>query len=500
MLFPTTVFAVFFFLVFHGHWALAGHPRARKAFLLAASLFFYGFWSWKFALMLLGSALVNHAAARRMDGLDRAGAPEASRRRLLAGIVALNLGLLGFFKYTGFLFADVLFPLLRPVCAAIGSDAVWTLVRAQEEIYPWISRIVLPVGISFFTFQALSYVVDVYRRRTPPARSWLDFANYLAFFPQLVAGPIVRAANLVPQMEQMPERGQPLEAPRAMILILGGLFKKTVVANWLASRLADPVFAWPEIYSGPDILLAVYAYAVQIYCDFSAYSDIAIGTALLLGFRFPANFNAPYAAATLQEFWRRWHISLSSWLRDYLYIPLGGSRRGEGRTYVNLLVTFLLGGLWHGAAWTFLLWGAFHGLYLALERLVLGWLGRGVRPSGGAFRPLVVWLGRIWIFHVVCFSWILFRGGNLETAGALLRGLAAWRGAVPDVTLWGGTAVAMVVIGLATQLWDGDRLWTGARWIVSRPAWALGAAGALVCTVILALGPEGVAPFIYFQF
>ncbi|MDY0149329.1 MAG: MBOAT family O-acyltransferase [Kiritimatiellia bacterium] len=499
MLFPTTVFAFFFGLVFLGHWALARHPRARKVFLLCASLFFYGFWSWKFALMLLGSALVNHAVALRLERMAEASAPPRSRRRLLTLIVALNLGLLGFFKYTGFLVADVLFPLLRPIGAAIGPEAVWALVRAQEEIYPWISRIVLPVGISFFTFQALSYVVDVYRRRTPPAQSWLDFANYLAFFPQLVAGPIVRAANLVPQMERMPGRAAPIEASRAMVLILAGLFKKIVVANWLASHLADPVFAWPEMYSGPDILLAVYAYAVQIYCDFSAYSDIAIGSALLLGFHFPANFNAPYAATTLQDFWRRWHMSLSSWLRDYLYIPLGGSQRGVGRTYVNLLLTFLLGGLWHGAAWTFLLWGAFHGLYLTAERAVRGWLG-GADSAAGMPSKVGAWLGRIWIFHVVCFSWILFRGGKVETASAMLQGIGAWRSSVADITLWARVPLIMVIIGLATQLFDGDRLWTHLHRLNSLPAWALGAAGAAVLTIILALGPEGVAPFIYFQF
>ncbi len=280
MLFPTTAFAVFFFLVFNLHWALAGRPRARKAFLLCASLFFYGFWSWKFALMLLGSAWVNHAAALRMDRLGEDAASSRRRRRLVIAVVAFNLGLLGFFKYTGFVVADALFPLLRPLCVALGSEAVWALVRIQEEVYPWLARIVLPVGISFFTFQALSYVVDVYRRRVSPARSWIDFANYLAFFPQLVAGPIVRAGTLVPQMEDMPGREHPIEAARAVFLILIGLFKKIVVANWLAARLADPVFAWPERFSGPDLLLGVYGYALQIYCDFSAYSDIAIGAAL----------------------------------------------------------------------------------------------------------------------------------------------------------------------------------------------------------------------------
>ncbi len=496
MLFPTTAFAVFFFLVFQVHWALAGRPRVRKAFLLSASLFFYGFWSWKFALLLLGSALLNHAAARELDRRAVAGQP---RRGLLAATVGFNLGLLAFFKYTGFLVADTLFPLLRPLCRALGPAAVGGLVAVQETVYPWLSQIVLPVGISFFTFQALSYVLDVHRRQAAPARSWLDFANYLAFFPQLVAGPIVRAAALVPQMEAMPGRAAPLEAGRALFLILSGLFKKIVVANWLATRLADPVFAWPERYAGPDLLLAVYAYAVQIYCDFSAYSDIAIGTALLLGFRFPGNFNAPYFATTLQDFWRRWHISLSSWLRDYLYIPLGGSRRGAGRTYLNLFLTFLLGGLWHGAAWTFLLWGAFHGVYLAGERKAREWLGLSRRNAPPA-HPAVAWLGRIWIFHVVCFSWILFRGGNLETAAALLRGLVQWRSAVPAATLWSGLALAMVAAGFLTQFFDGDRLWRVWRRLSAWPAWALGAAAAVALTVILALGPEGVAPFIYFQF
>ncbi|NCA82209.1 MAG: MBOAT family protein [Opitutae bacterium] len=499
MLFPTTAFAVFFFVVFQIHWALAGFPRARKAFLLAASLFFYGFWSWKFALMLLASAAVNHAAAVRMDRLASVGAAEPRRRRLLVGIVALNLGLLGVFKYTGFLFADLLFPLLRPMCLWLGPEAVGWLVQVQEEVYPWLSKIVLPVGISFFTFQALSYVVDVHRRRVAPARSWIDFANYLAFFPQLVAGPIVRARDLVPQMERMPGRDEPIEAGRATFLILAGLFKKTVVANWLASRLADPVFGWPEKFAGPDVLMGVYAYAVQIYCDFSAYSDIAIGTALLLGFRFPANFNAPYFASTLQDFWRRWHISLSSWLRDYLYIPLGGSRGGTARTYANLFITFLLGGLWHGAAWTFLLWGAFHGAYLALERGVR----RGLRipDKGAAPAPWpVAMLGRVWIFHVVCFSWILFRGGRMETVSALLESLVRWRSAVPTVEFWGAGPVAMVAIGFATQFLDGDRLWRAAHQVAAWPSWALASAAAAVLTGILALGPEGVAPFIYFQF
>ncbi len=500
MLFPTFAFALFFFCVFQLHWGLAGRPRMRKTMLLAASLFFYGYWSWKFAGMLLASAWINHALAGVIARRGQSGnSPRAGRGPLVLAL-ALNLGLLAFFKYTGFVVADVIFPLLRPLCLGIGGEAVAWLVHAQESLYPWIDKIVLPVGISFFTFQAMSYVIDVCRRKVAPARSWIDFANYLAFFPQLVAGPIVRAEHLVPQMETMPSRRTPIEGGRAMMLILGGLFKKTVVANWLAANLADPVFAWPEVYSGPDLLAGVYGYALQIYCDFSAYSDIAIGTALLLGFRFPDNFNAPYFAADLRDFWRRWHISLSTWLRDYLYIPLGGSRGGSWRTYLNLFITFLLGGLWHGAAWTFLLWGAYHGVYLSLERMVRNRLPRGLpwvrRLPAGVIR----WAGQVWIFHVVCLSWILFRGGRLSTVGSILRGIGSWRGREDLVTLWTIPTAVMLLLGFALQVGDGRRLDRLRGWIATWPGWAQGVAGAVLLTLILSLGPEGVAPFIYFQF
>lgn len=507
MLFPTAVFALFFFFVFTVHWSLAAWPRTRKAFLLCASLFFYAYWSWKFALMLLVSALFNHAVAGRMYTL-----PVADKRRRVWLVAALvfNLGLLGFWKYTGFVVSDVLLPLLRMVSIRIGPDAVQWLVGFQEELFPVLSRIILPVGISFFTFQALSYVIDVYREKTVPAASWLDFANYLAFFSQLVAGPIVRAKDLVPQMEALPVLGSKIEGGRAAFLILSGLFKKTVIANWLASRLADPVFAWPSAYSGPDVLLGVYGYAIQIYCDFSAYSDIAIGTALLLGFKFPDNFNAPYLATSLQDFWRRWHISLSTWLRDYLYIPLGGSRSGKSRTAVNLLITFLLGGLWHGAAWTFILWGAFHGVYLVIERaLAAVWQRMVGRNAGADSAPGVVrklfavagrFLARIWVFHLVCFSWILFRSGEMEVVREMLGAIAAWRSETSAIVLWENTAVLIVVMGFVTQFFDGQRLWRVYNKISRWPGWLLGVLAALVLTVILALGPEGVAPFIYFQF
>jgi len=490
MLFPTTVFALFFAVVFALHWGLVRFPLTRKLVLLAASLFFYGYWSWKFALMLLASALLNHGAAVL---IDRSSDPRA-RRGMVTLTVTANLLVLGIFKYTGFLFTKLMVPLAVPLCAWLGTTD--QLIALQERVLPFIEKIVLPVGISFYTFQALSYVVDVYWRKTPLARSGLDFANYLAFFPQLVAGPIVRASDLLPQMAVFPDRSVHLDTGRAATLILGGLFKKMVIANWLSEHLADPVFAMPESYGAPDIILGVYAYALQIYCDFSAYSDIAIGCALLFGFHFPVNFNAPYFAVTLQEFWRRWHISLSTWLRDYLYIPLGGSRTGTVRTRINLFVTFFLGGLWHGAGWTFVLWGAFHGAYLSLERAVRRLMGLPEKPSADTTFGKAL-LGRIWIFHVVCFSWILFRAPTLKVAGDMLRSLCKW--GEPGKLLT-GTAVLVLLVGFLLQFIDGRRprpVWDAVgRW----PVWVQGALAAVILTLILGIGPTGVAPFIYFQF
>lgn len=490
MLFPTTVFALFFAAVFFLHWGLVPFPRLRKCALLAASLFFYGYWSWKFALMLAVSGALNHGAAVWMSRT----VDERTRTRLVAWTVTANLLVLAVFKYTGFLFTRLMVPLAIPLCARLGTTE--QLIGLQEQVLPFIEKIVLPVGISFYTFQALSYVVDVYRRHTPAAHSTLDFVNYLAFFPQLVAGPIVRAADLLPQMVVFPGWATRLDTGRAATLILGGLFKKMVIANWLSGHLADPVFAMPEEYGAVDTVLGVYAYAIQIYCDFSAYSDIAIGCALLLGFHFPINFHAPYFAVTLQEFWRRWHISLSSWLRDYLYIPLGGSRDGAMRTRLNLLLTFVLGGLWHGAGWTFVLWGTYHGLYLSLERMVRRICGLPEKPPEHTpwFWAL---LGRVWIFQVVCFAWILFRAQNMAAVQGILRGLTEW-GRVS--VLFSGTAVMMLAVGFLMQLMDGTRprrIWDAVnRW----PLWVQATAAAVILTLILGVGPTGVAPFIYFQF
>ena len=474
MLFPTLEFAIFFAIVLPVTWALNRRPGGWRWFLLLSSYVFYGAWSWKFVGLIAASTLVNQALGVALHRCDkRTGA--ARRRQLITAAVVFNLTTLGFFKYYGF-FALSLEGLLRSL---------------GLEVHLPLLEIVLPVGISFFTFQAMSYVIDIYREEIEPS-PLLDFAVYLALFPQLVAGPIVRASELLHQLKE-PRDPDAIESGRAFRLIAGGLFKKVVIADVLARTVVEPIFASPSLYTGPELLLGIYGYAVQIYCDFSAYSDIAIGVALLLGLRFPDNFNAPYKARSLQDFWRRWHMTLSRWLRDYLYIALGGNRGGRLKTYRNLALTMLLGGLWHGASWMFVIWGAIHGGYLALER----WLGEQgwIRPGEGG--PVRAWLQRIWIFHVVCLGWVFFRAQSMDAVGDILGGLLhGWDHlpVAPPATflaIAAGIGIQYLPEGLLPRL---DAAFSEV------PAVAQGVALALALLVIDALAPPGVAAFIYFQF
>jgi alginate O-acetyltransferase complex protein AlgI len=346
MLFPTLSFAAFFAIVLPVSWLLMPKRVRWRLFMVAASWFFYGAADWRFVPLLAGSTVVNHYFARRIDR-----ATGQARKTWTIVAVTTNLVVLAWFKYIGFL--------------SLTSQSSLRYLGIHAHLP--LPEVLLPIGISFFTFQALSYVIDTSRRKIKPV-SLLEFAVYLSFFPHLVAGPIVRASEFLPQIK---ERIDPrhVDVGKAFWLISLGLFKKVVIASYLATHAADPLFGFPRQHAGVEALFGVYAYAIQIYADFSGYTDIAIGLALLLGIRFPQNFNAPYSAASLQDFWRRWHMTLSRWLRDYLYIPLGGSRRGRTRTYVNIMITMLLGGLWHGAAWTFVAWGALHGGGLIVERL-----------------------------------------------------------------------------------------------------------------------------------
>ncbi len=481
MLFPTFEFGVFFLIVFVVSWELRRKVDMRKLFLLAASYTFYGWWDWRFVGLIALSSLANYLFGRAIGGFERDWI-----RRLFVGLAVIaNLSVLGFFKYYGFFLESL-------------DDVLTSVGLARDLVF---LEIILPVGISFFTFQGISYVVDVYRREINAVRSPLDIFLYISFFPQLVAGPIVRAAHFLPQLEEKPR------LTRAMVglgvtLILSGLIKKMVIANYLATELVDPVFFDPSTLGAIDLLVGVYGYAIQIYCDFSGYSDIAIGIAALLGYRFNANFNQPYRAASLREFWQRWHISLSTWLRDYLYIPLGGSRNGEWATYRNLFLTMFLGGIWHGAAWTYVFWGGFHGAALGIERYVQRRFSsrvEGDEPQAASrLSDGVSWaIGVVVTFHLVCFAWIFFRAENFGLAFDYLVGFADWSSpvqhATPFLALLIAGSLAFHFTPPALGRWVGD----GLKWL---PSPALGLVFGAGLFLIWAVAPEGVAPFIYFQF
>ena len=465
MLFPTLDFGLFFLVAFTLIWAVSGSNEWRKILLLLASWVFYGAWDWRFVALLIASAFINWSSARIIDALD---APGTRKLVVTIGIVA-NLGILGFFKYYDF-FLEQLGGLL----------ATWGYARDLPLL-----QIVLPVGVSFFTFQGMSYLIDVYRGRIR-AGSLLDITLLMSFFPHLVAGPIVRGADLLPQFEKTPKLNRGMVS-MALLLIVWGLFKKAVVASELSVNLVDPVFFDPSAHSSLDLLLAAYGYAVQIYCDFSAYSDMAIGIAALFGYRFPRNFNQPYRAASLQDFWRRWHISLSSWLRDYLYIGLGGNRGGLFMQCRNILLTMLLGGFWHGAKWTFVIWGALHGGVQVIETL---W-----RKAGLPGLPKL--LGILVTFHIVTLGWIFFRAESFDAAIAYLRGIAGgdWSNGMTTPLLAG-----LMLLGMAFHFTPPGLAQAIALRLRRLPAPLLGVLVAVTILVIDAMRFEGVAPFIYYQF
>ena len=370
----------------------------RIIYVSLFSLFFYYESSGEYVLILLFAATMDFFIGRAIGRSE----DEVYRKRLLITSICVNIGMLSYFKYFYFLLD-------------LGQMLLASLGIVTEPAIPLEARdYFIPAGISFYTFQTLSYTADIYRREITPLKRWIDYLFYLSFFPQLVAGPIVRAKDFIPQIYRRPQLLK-AEYGEALTLILSGLVKKAIIGDFIGANLVDLIFAEPTRFTGLENLFAVYGYAMQIYCDFSGYSDMAIGIALLLGFRFNINFDSPYQSGNITEFWRRWHISLSTWLRDYLYIPLGGNRKGAIRTYVNLLVTMLLGGLWHGAAVRFILWGAIHGVALALHKLymqifdALGWRRK---------KPLKIqrFLGQIITFHLVCFAWIFFRADSMETA------------------------------------------------------------------------------------
>ncbi len=494
MLFPTPEFAIFFFTIFVAAWALRTQDEPRKLLLLAGSYFFYGYWDWRFMGLLAGSSAFNYVAGLLIAGTQG----EVMRRRIVGVAVAGNLCLLGLFKYYNF-FMDSLTDL--------------TVTLGIQRDMPFL-EIILPIGISFFTFQGISYVVDVYRGHIKAVRSPLDLFLYISFFPQLVAGPIVRASHFLPQLAKRPELTRSAVV-FGFLLILNGMFKKVVVAHYIASGLVDPVFADPAAATSTDLIAAHYAYAVQVYCDFSAYSDIAIGTAALLGYRFRKNFDRPLGATSLAQLWQRWHISLSTWLRDYLYRALRGDKRDHGaRMYRNMFLTMLLGGLWHGANWTFVLWGAIHGVGLAVERFIKthwhGWRSSRLRlstvgaaaaratpaPSPAAERVAAI-AGWLITFHLFTLAAIFFRSPELDTALTYFATMFSFQGGPQVLTPF---LFAITAGAVAVQFLPGNKIERFAEKARDWPAWSLGLMLGIGLLLIEMIGPEGVAPFIYYQF
>ncbi len=472
MLFPTATFAIFFLIVLPLSWLLMPRGERWRPFIIAASFVFYSAWDWRFVFLLAVSILWNQLFALVIHQQRAA----ETRKALLVVAVAGNVALLGYFKYYDFFATST-----NNLFAFVGIDVP---LEARS--------IVLPVGISFFTFMGISYVVDVYRREFVPT-SMSKFAAYLSFFPHLVAGPIVRPSELIPQLET-PRDPRYVDTARAFFLIGTGLFMKVVIANHLASNIVDDVFGAPDQHSSLEVLVGIYAYAVQIYADFFGYTNIAIGIALLLGFRFPQNFDAPYSAVSIQDFWRRWHMTLSRWLRDYLYIPLGGNRGGRLLTYRNLMLTMLIGGLWHGAGWTFVAWGAIHGTALVAERWWRERPGFVEKPS----TPLRRTWHRFATFQVVCFAWIFFRSDSFEDAWSMIvRLFTAWGEPSPLVTTG---VIAAIVVGIGSQYLP-SRIPLGIMaWFSRLPVPAQAVVLSITLLLTHAMGPEGVAPFIYFQF
>ena len=464
MVFPSIEFAVFFPVVLGLSWLLMPHPRAWKVFIVAASYVFYAAADVRFCALLAAVTIVNQAGAVLVGRATS----DRGKNAIVAVTVGLDLLALGFFKYYGFFVSNV-DELLRDV--GLGAPAPLLAVA-------------LPVGLSFFTFQAISYIVDV-RRGICDRATTIDLAIYLSFFPHLVAGPIVRAREFLPQL-RTPRDPRDVAVGAGVLLIIVGLVKKVVIADFLARNAVDPVFAVPEAYGAPDAWTALLSYAVQIYCDFSGYTDIAIGLALLMGFVFPQNFDRPYRSLSVREFWRRWHMTLSRYLRDFIYIPLGGSREGQARTVRNLMITMLLGGLWHGAAWGFVLWGALHGAALSLEHFRRG--------RARLLPPVVAWAAT---FLCVSLAWIPFRAPTLDMAWAFTRRLVT---PGPATLMTPGIAIAVVGV-LALQLAPGRPLDAMRERLVALPAAALGTALAITIVLVAAAVPgNSVPPFIYFQF
>jgi D-alanyl-lipoteichoic acid acyltransferase DltB (MBOAT superfamily) len=473
MLFNSYEFAIFFAMLFPCYWLLRRLPRAQNLLLLGASYYFYACWNPRFLALMVLTTVVDYLFALLIDRAR----DERWRLSAVACSMAVNLALLGYFKYANF-FADTVHGALAGLGIAIPHHHL---------------EVALPIGISFYTFQSMSYVIDVYRRRIEPTRNLIRFALFVSFFPHLVAGPVVRPGALLPQVASR-RRFDLTQFYEGAYLIFWGLVKKVAVADSLAPVVNELFGRWHTL-DGGTALLAVYAFAFQIYGDFSGYTDIARGTANCLGFELPLNFNLPYFATSPQDFWNRWHITLSHWLRDYLYVPLGGSRRGRLSTYRNLMLTMLLAGLWHGAGWTFVIWGGYHGLLLVLHRAAKPWLGQ-IRPVTAVGEVCWTALRMVVTFHLVCLGWLIFRSASIEQAAAMLTAIVD-RPALPAARYLLPAAATMIPLGLVQFFQHRAHDLN----VIARTPWYVRSLFYTACFYAIVIGGEfGGQQFIYFQF
>lgn len=473
MIFSSGIFLWLFAAFIVVYLLLQRRTTARLMFVTLFSYYFYYKSSGTYFFLLAVVTVSDFLLALLMEHT----VTRWKRKLWVVVSLCVNLGLLCYFKYTNFLLE----------CWASLTGGSFSMLD-----------IFLPVGISFFTFQSLSYTIDVYRREIKPLTNLLDYAFYVSFFPQLVAGPIVRARDFIPQIRR-PLFVSDEMLGRGIFLIVSGLFKKAVISDYISVNFVERIFDNPTLYSGVENLMGVYGYALQIYCDFSGYSDMAIGIALLLGFHFNINFDSPYKSASVTEFWRRWHISLSSWLRDYLYISLGGNRKGKVRQYVNLIITMFLGGLWHGASWNFVLWGVLHGVALAVHKF---WMSLTGRKKGEQSHGIRRFFGVVVTFHFVCFCWIFFRNADFATSVDMLRQIfTVFRPQLLPQLLAGYWEV-FALMGLGYVLHFLPDSWERActKTVIRLPL--LGKAVLMIALIYLVIQMKSsdIQPFIYFQF
>jgi alginate O-acetyltransferase complex protein AlgI len=489
LLFTQVFFWGFFVLVLFVYSFIYKKNRLKHGFLFIMSLYFYYKSGGYFLSLLLFTSVVDFTLGRLIFN-----AQSTLKKKLLVSIsVFVNLGVLAYFKYT-FFFINSFNSIFYAHLQVVNLFARWSNELLGNGFS--VSTIILPVGISFFTFQSLSYTIEIYRGNLKPVKNFIDFGFYVSFFPQLVAGPIVKAVDFIPQLYQKYSLTKE-EVGHAFFLILNGMIKKMLISDYISLNFVDRVFDSPHTYSGFENLMAIYGYTIQIYCDFSGYTDIAIGVALLLGYRLNINFNSPYKSLNITEFWRRWHISLSTWLRDYLYISLGGNRKGKFRTYVNLMITMLLGGLWHGASLKFIIWGGLHGAGLVVHKL---WMK--ISPFAGKKLRYGRFISLFFTFHFVCFAWIFFRARDIQTVGVMLQQIVSSFSfqLIPQMIISYRLVFGIMLLGYFIHWLPSNFKENYRGWFIQTSVYAKVTIAVMVVFVLYQAKSSVLQPFIYFQF